>query len=446
MPIPFAGLFFAAALAFAQDKPFDAAAIDKAAAEEMSRTRIPGAAIAVVDGERVVYAKAFGVANTETREPATTGMLFRLGSTTKMMTAAAVVSLALDGKVDLQAPVSKYVAGLDPSVGRVTLHQLLTHTAGLADEVIMDGAHDDAALGAGIRGWKADRFFTEPGAIFSYANPGYWLAGYVAETVSGKPYADVMAERVFAPLGMKRTTLRPLTAMTYPLSQGHYPTGGIIRPAPDNSANWPAGSVYTSVDEFARFVVALLNDGRVDGAQALPAKLIALLTTPHVRTPDPEHAYGYGLNTTVRRGVRIIDHGGARAGFGSYMALAPGRRGGVIVITNRSGGNLPQTLAACLSQLMSDWTPEEPAVPTAIPFAAGEGARYLGVYVNGSQKVEVVEREGRLVLLGVGPEPELVKIGESELATRLPSGRLGSRVRVVDGKYLFVGSRALRKR
>jgi CubicO group peptidase (beta-lactamase class C family) len=445
MRILWAVLCLAAALA-GQEKPFDAAALEKTAAEEMARARIPGAALAVVQGDRVVYAKAFGVASKDTQEPATTGILFRLGSTTKMLTAAAVVSLALEGKLDLHAPVSRYVTGMDPAVGAVTLHQLLTHTAGLADEAIMDGPHDDAALGAGIRAWNADRFFTGPGAIFSYANPGYWLAGYVAEVVAKKPYADVMAERVFAPVGMKRSTLRPLVAMTYPLSQGHYPSGAVIRPPPDNSANWPAGSVYTSVEEFARFMIALANDGRVDGAQALPAKLAALLTAAQVKTPDPNLAYGYGLMISERRGIRMLEHGGARAGFGSFMALAPERRAGVIVVTNRSGGNLPQTVAACLSQLMPDRLETAAVQPAVVPMTAADRARYAGVYVNGAQKVELADRDGKLMLSGMGPAVEVVKVGGDELAVRPPDGRIGMRVYVPGGAYLFAGSRALKKR
>lgn len=439
-----------AALAAAQDRQLDAAAIDKIAAEEVETTRVPGAAIAIVRGDKLVYSKAFGLANTETKEPARAEMLFRLGSTTKMLTSAAVVSLALEGKVDLHAPVARYVTGLDPAIGRLTLDQLLSHTAGLKDDAVMDGFHDDAALGAGIRQWKSDWLLMEPGTVFSYSNPGYWLAGYVAEVVAGKPYADIIAERVFRPLGMNRTTLRPLLAMTYPLAQGHDRTGRLIRPAPDNTANWPAGSVFTSVEEFARVMIALLNDGRVDGAQALPPKLIALLTAPQHKTPDPSIAYGYGLNITERGGIRVIDHGGDRAGYGSYMAIAPEHGVGVMVVTNRTGTALRRTAEAVLGQLTPFRRPEAPPQPAVLPMDDGERARYAGVYANGDQMMTLVNADGKLTMSGGGgPKVELVKVSNAELAVRLGNGRIGARVRIISGAdgspaYLYIGERALK--
>ena len=240
-------------------------------------------------------------------------MLFRLGSTTKMLTATAALGLAVEGKVDINAPISKYIKWLYPKIGSLTLHQLLSHTAGLIDEAVMNGFHDDSALGAGIRQWNADWFFTEPGAVFSYSNPGYWLAGYLVESVTGKPYADAMAQQVFQPLGMSRSTLRPLMAMTWPLAQGHE-DGRVIRPAPDNTANWPAGSAFSSVPELSRFVIALMNGGRLEGKQALPAEVVARMLEPHAKTADPGSSYGYGLYFSERRSVHWAEHtGGARA-------------------------------------------------------------------------------------------------------------------------------------
>ena len=193
---------------------------------ELARLHIPGASIAIVRGERSHLSKALGTANVETGEALRPEMLFRLGSTTKMMTAAALIGLAVEGKIDLNAPIGKYVSGLTPMLAGVTANQLLSHTAGIHDEAPMQGSHDDAALGSGIRAWTDAWFFTAPGKIISYANPGYWVAGYLVEVLTGKPYADAMEERVFRPLGMARTTLRPTMAMTYPLAQGHETVDG----------------------------------------------------------------------------------------------------------------------------------------------------------------------------------------------------------------------------
>src|SRR5258708_4302383 len=209
----------AAALALGQSR-LGPAAIERVAMEELRATNTPGAAVAVVAGNRMLFAKGYGLASVESKDPVTPEMLFRLGSTTKMFTASTVGELALEHKIDLNAPVGKYISGLDPAIARLTANQLMSHTAGLKDEAPMFGSHDETALGAGIREWKASFLFTEPGKIYSYSNPGFWLAGYLAETVAGKPYAEVVDERVFKPLGMSRSTFRPTMAMTWPLAQG----------------------------------------------------------------------------------------------------------------------------------------------------------------------------------------------------------------------------------
>src|SRR5215472_6088424 len=207
--------------ALAQVRQLDPAAIERVALEELRSSKTPGAAVSVVLGDRLVFSDGYGVASVESGAPVSPDMLFRLGSTTKMFTASAVVGLSLERKIDLNVPISRYVPGLDETIGKLTANQLLSHTSGLHDEAPMFGSHDETALGKGIHAWKSDFLFAPPGRIYSYSNPGFWLAGYLAESVSGKPYADVIEQRLFALLAMKTSTLRPTVAMTWPLAQGH---------------------------------------------------------------------------------------------------------------------------------------------------------------------------------------------------------------------------------
>src|SRR5215510_12294558 len=138
-------------VAFAQQpqssKP-DFGELEKVALAELAETNTPGAAVGVVSGDRLVFVKGFGVSNVETGAPVTPDMLFRIGSTTKMFTAAALVSLAEEGKLKLDEPIGKYAQGLSPKIAGLTAHQLLSHTAGLKDGARqMYGRHDDEALG-----------------------------------------------------------------------------------------------------------------------------------------------------------------------------------------------------------------------------------------------------------------------------------------------------------
>ena len=244
--------------------------LDTVVSQELTERGVPGAAVAVVSGGRVVYSKGFGLANVETGSAMTPELLIRLGSTTKMFTAAALVSLADQGLVDLQKPIGGYIKGLDPSIARVTGHQLLSHTSGFLDEAPMYGSDDEAALTKNVVTWKADQFFTEPGKVYSYSNPGYWLAGALIETVSGKRYADYLNDTIFKVAGMAHTTLRPTLAMTYPLAQGHDVVDkkpNVVRPFANNAASWPAGSIFSSALDLSRFVIAFVSGGAINGTQ-----------------------------------------------------------------------------------------------------------------------------------------------------------------------------------
>jgi CubicO group peptidase (beta-lactamase class C family) len=407
--------------------------------DELVRAKVPGASVAIVRGDRVVYAKGFGTANVETGEAVRPEMLFRLGSTTKMLTATALVGLSIEGKIDLNAPIGKYISGLTPGIAAITANQLLSHTSGIHDEAPMYGSHDETALGAGIRKWTDDWLFTRPGRVYSYSNPGYWMAGYLVEVLSGKPYADAMADRVFGPAGMKHTTLRPLMAMTYPLAQGH-DGDHVARPAADNAAGWPAGSVFSCVQDLARYVIAFMNDGMLDGKRVLDPKIIAAMSSPHADIPGSDGKYGYGLTLREFRGVRLVEHGGSRMGYGSSIRMAPEQRVAVIILANQSGASLPATADKAL-QLMLPLKTQIPVVRGMTDVTASDLRKYPGVYRNGDSRIEVSAKDGKLWLRRGGSPSALTKLGEGRFSLE---GSGGSYV-FVDGGYVHSGGRSFAK-
>jgi len=423
----------------------DFTGLEKSASAELERLHIPGASMAIVRGDTVIYSKAFGVANVENGDPVRPEMLFRLGSTTKMFTAAALVGLAVEGKIDLKAPVGTYLKFLPPKLSRITADQLLSHTAGIRDDAPMYGSHDDSALGNGIRAWSDEWLFTSPGKIFSYSNPGYWLAGYLVETLTATPYADAMETRLFKPLGMTRTTLRPTMAMTWPLAQGHEYADGkfaIARPAADNAASWPAGSIFSNTSDLAKFVIAFMNEGRIQGKQVLDPKVISLMSTPHASIPgESDRSYCYGLETAEVRGVRIIEHSGSRTGYGSQIRMFPAQRAAIIVQTNRSGATLPATLGEA-SGLLVPLGPPASSDDQTSRITPDDTARIAGVYENGSQRIEIAARDNRLFLKrGRGVEVELAKRSASSFTAG--TMRLAM-VAGADGKteYVHTGARS----
>jgi CubicO group peptidase (beta-lactamase class C family) len=130
---------------------------------ELRSTHTPGAAVTVIVGGRVVYSEGFGLANVDTGARVTPSTLFRLGSSTKMLTGAALVRSGRQGKIRLDAPIGTYAKGLAPRLAQLTTHRLLSNSAGMADFAAPFVSHDDSALATMIRGWKDDALFGEPG-------------------------------------------------------------------------------------------------------------------------------------------------------------------------------------------------------------------------------------------------------------------------------------------
>lgn len=431
--------------AHAQQTRSDFRELEKVVSGELKETNTPGAAVAIVSGNRIVLAKGFGVASVETGAPVTPDMLFRVGSVTKMLTATVLVSLAEEGKIALDKPVGDFVRGLDAPLARLTAHQLLSHSAGLIDFAHTCCAQDESALGMEIREAKAaDYFFTEPGRIFSYSNPSYHIAGYIIQELTGKPYADAMDERLFRTLGMTHTGYRPTVAMTFPLAQGHDAVGSakptVVRPFVNNVGDWPSGYAYTSVTDLARFVTAFMNGGRLDGKQVLSDSLIATLSSPYVDVPFSWDLppgffagakYGHGFFIQQHRGVHVLHHGGTINGFGAFVLIVPEHRFAVIIFTNRTGAILSKSLEKAL-ELSLPLKPRPQAPPKhAVPMTLAEMENYTGTYVNGALKIELFVRDGKLFrkefypsTIEAGPgrdfEAPVTKVGMNRFAFTLP--------------------------
>ena len=395
----------------------DFSELDKLVAEELKERNTPGAVIAVVSGDHVVYQKAFGVANVETNAPMQPEMLFRLGSTTKMFTAAALVTLAERNKINLNEPIGNKLKGLSSTkIAKTTPHHLLSNSAGVRDFAAPVISNDDASLGNMIRAWKDDVFFADQGEIYSYSSAGFWLSGLVIEEVQGKPYADAMNELLFQPLGMERTTLRPLMAITYPFATGHALDAGkpvILRPLFNNVAMWPAGSMWSNAKDLSRWVIAFMNEGRLDGKQILSASLINQMVQHYVRVPGETDAYyAYGLTVFKHQGLEFVGHGGFSRGYGSMVQMVTSRKFAVIVLTNKSGETMRKSLNKA-TELGLGLKNEEPSKPAAFaPLTTAEMNEYTGAYSHAPTTWEVSVIDDKLYIKFDGKEHALTKSGE----------------------------------
>jgi len=445
------GLLFCSAAQLAAQQP-DFAALDSTVRAELAASNTPGAALAIVSGDSIVYAIGYGIANVETGAPVTPDMLFRIGSTTKMYTTALVTMLAEEGKLSLDAPIGDYITGLPPGLSAITAHQLMTHTAGLRDYANSYGAHDTTALATAVRGWSDRDFFTEPARVFSYSNIGMTLAGFLAQEVADRPYARLVDERILKPLGMRHTTFEPTQAMTWQLAQGHAARGAatptVVRPFADNAGYWPAGFLFSSVLDLSRFAIAFMAGGQIDGRHALSQPVVTKLSAAYtpVHSVYPGGSYGYGLFAHRFRGVRVLEHGGAIEGFGTLFRMVPDHQFAVIILANKSGQSLEKSAEKAMELMLHLDPPIQEKAAAAI--TPRDLRDLVGRYAHAQTTVEITNKGGTLHFKQGPLELPLTKIGEDHFSMLPPGASRHQEIVAVRGstgrvEFLHAGLRAL---
>lgn len=428
-------------------------AVDSLVTAELTRTRTPGAQVAIAVGGQVVYSKAFGVADIETGRAVTPQTLFRVGSVTKMVTAAVIADLVAEGKLDRSAPISRYVTELaGRRVGTVTTHQLLTHTAGWIDNAIPYGRMGEGALGEVMREVTDTLFFTEPGRIISYSNPGYSMAGYVAERAGGQRFGAQADERVLRKIGMPHASFRPLDVMTRDFSQGHVGApnnpGVVVRPFTENTAQWAAGFLMASAQDMARFTIALMNDGMLDGQRVMSSYAVRLLTTGTTPIPGDSIAkYGYGLSIGRQFGAPSWQHGGSITGFDANVLIFPEQQVSVVITDNRAGSPI-EGLSALVARTIAGLpvsAPSEPPAPRAP--TATERAAIAGTYAQGGQRFAFAVQRDTLMFVQGMVELPVQMMGTDRISVAPPGARPLNLIVVRDAQgrvtYLHQSLRAL---
>jgi CubicO group peptidase (beta-lactamase class C family) len=320
----------------------DLAAIDRYVEAERRATRLPGLALGIVHGDQVVHLRGFGQAGPSGR-PVTPQTPFMLASTTKSLTALAVMQLVEAGKVDLDAPVQRYLPWFrlaDPAASTsITVRHLLNHTSGLpatADSLTKaDGS--DAALEHAVRALSTVQPTQPAGQAFEYVNMNYVTLGLIIQTVAGQSYEDYMRQHVLAPLGMTDAYTSPVEARRHGLATGHRYWFGrpVAYQQPYVRAAVPTGFLSASAEAMTHHLIAQLNGGRYRTTRVLSPAGIAQLHRPAVKIADDRDvAYAMGWMVERTNGVSLLWHLGATPGVHADILLAPQDRWGVVVLAN----------------------------------------------------------------------------------------------------------------
>jgi CubicO group peptidase (beta-lactamase class C family)/microsomal dipeptidase-like Zn-dependent dipeptidase len=292
---------------------------------------VPGASVLVIrNGEAVVRA-SYGLADLEQHTPASPATNYRLASISKQFTAAAVLLLSEDGKLQLDDPVRKWLPSLPEAAQGLTLRHLLTHTGGLVDyeDFVPDDAaqvRDADALGIVEKHYRT---YFAPGTSYRYSNTGYALLALVVERAAGQRFAAFLRGRIFEPLGMRDTVAHENGVSTvaaraygYGASRGSWARTD----QSSTSAVLGDGGIYSSTDDLARWDAALYDD------RLLSAKSRELAFTPATHTDNPSIDYAFGWRITGE----TLWHSGETRGFRNVILRYPERKLTVIVLTNRN--------------------------------------------------------------------------------------------------------------
>jgi CubicO group peptidase (beta-lactamase class C family) len=354
---------------------------------------VPGAAWAVLQGDRVVDGAA-GILNKATGVTATPDSVFQIGSITKLWTSTLVMQLADEGKVDLEKPLRTYLPEFrvadEVAAGQITVRQLLNHTAGFEGDIFTDTGVGDDCLEKYVATLAGTSQLFPPGEQFSYNNAGFCVLGRLVEVLRGKSYDACLREHVIAPLGLTHTATGPYEAIMFRAAMGHVqpePGAGYV-PAPMWAmarSNAPAGSMLAMRPrDLVTFARMHLEDGvAADGTRLLAAGTPARMHALEVGLPDlglMGTSWGLGFERFDTPAGTIIGHDGSTIGQGAFLRMVP--EAGLAVALTTNGGDTVSLYRDVVGYVLGELTdvalpalPVPPADPRRI-----DAERYLGTY------------------------------------------------------------------
>lgn len=311
-------------------------------AERMEKLRIPGAVIAVVRDGKVVFAKGYGFSDLEKKSlvvPDKT--IFRIGSITKVFTAMAVMQLADHGKIKLNDDVNKYLKEVKvPNTfpQPITFHNLLTHTSGL-DEISPGRRTSQESQLIPLGTFLKTRIVRQrpPDEIISYSTYNPALAALAVEQVTGTPFRRYLKEHIFEPAGMTRTSISTVPKeLQTDLATGYEYGGDKYQQLPFQWFHtFPASDINSTATDMARFMIANLQAGMIDGKRVLSEGSAREMQKTHFRNHPRIPGWAYGFYEGEQNGVRFLEHGGSMDdGYSALLMLVPEKNSGIFVACN----------------------------------------------------------------------------------------------------------------
>ncbi len=325
---------WAAAQPFPTAPPASLRPAEQWLAAQLTEHRIPALSVAVADRFQPVWSGAFGWADLENNVRAAPGTVFRLGSISKPMAAVAALQLVERGRLDLDAPVQKYVPSFPEKPWPITPRMLLAHLSGIrhyrSPEELLSTRHYDDLLEP-LKIFAADPLEFQPGTKFRYTTYGYVLLGAIVEAASGRRFADYLRENVLAPAGCLRVQPDDVYRIIPNRARGYRrtPSGAVENCAlADTSNKISGGGLLATAEDLVRFALAL-QQGRL-----LKPETVRQMFTSQRTSDGRPTGYGLGWYVGERAGKHWVEHSGSQPGASSELLMLPERGLAVAVLTN----------------------------------------------------------------------------------------------------------------
>jgi CubicO group peptidase (beta-lactamase class C family) len=406
-------------------------------------TATPGLALAVIRDGAVIYKRGYGMAKLEDGLVMTPAKIFDVGSVSKQFTAACVALLVREGRIWLDDDIRKYFPEIPAYERPITIRHLIHHTSGIRD-------YNSLLAFAGFRAesdcptveesreiiFRQKKLNDLPGKEFSYTNSGYFLLGQLVERISGKSLNAFAQERIFRPLGMRHTFFQEdHTRIIADRATGYDPAGDTFKIDMSNWDETGDGNVYTSVEDLTLWDQAFYSN-------ALGRDVMDMVQTHGVLNDGTEIDYAWGLRVRSYRGLKLVEHGGAWAGFRAQIIRFPEQRFSVIALANRSdfdGSACFKIAEIYLGDLMGAIEPPAKPRPTLPPPTPSKNApailtearlrEYAGEYISDEllgARYRVTVEKGRLAIHSrTIPEAFIVAAGDDHMnIAKRDGGRL----------------------
>ncbi|MEJ7692897.1 serine hydrolase [Daejeonella sp.] len=350
--------------------------IDAYANGLLQQWNIPGMGISIVYKDKVIYSKGYGQRDIEKNLPATETTLFPIASNTKLFTSTIAAQLAVEGKLDLDKPVRTYVPGMnfynEELTSRVTLRDMLSHRTGLPgyDGIWLNAPYRRTEALSKIAYMKPSLGYREG---YIYNNMMFMASGLVIESVTGKSWEDNVRERIFRPLAMNSSGFAGAGKKPAEHSQSYFDNeqGKLVARmfSSQSETLGPAGTIYSNMKDMGNWMIALVNSGKFNGKQAIPARAIAETMIPQNLSDKrgrydelSNSIYAMGRIVQTYKGTKMVSHTGSIDGFYSNLAYLPKDSLAIFIVHNstsagslRSVMNLP-IIDILLAREATDWS------------------------------------------------------------------------------------------